>query len=361
MYSRLARPAVLDIRPYEPGKPLEEVRRELGLRDLVKLASNENPLGPSPLAVAAVRRAAGEIHRYPDPVCHRLTLALAERLGVEPSWIVCGNGADDLIRLAAEAFLDPGDEAVFADPSFITYRYAVQLMNARSVAVPLEGFTLDLERMAEAVSPRTKLIFVCNPNNPTGTAVGRAALERLLERLPEGVLVVLDEAYREYVADPDYPDGLDYVRRGHPVLVLRTFSKIHALAGLRIGYGVAAPELIEVLRRPRQPFPVNALAQEAALASLEDTAHLARGRENNDAGKEFLYRSLEERGIAYVPTQANFLLVRVDDSRAAFRSLLRRGVIVRPADAFGLSGFLRVTIGLPAENRRFVEALAEVG
>lgn len=356
------REAILEIKPYVPGKPIEEVQRELGIKDVIKLASNENPLGPSPDAVMALREAVEKVYLYPDGNCYYLKEALAAKLGVSPEQLIIGNGTDEILVMLAEAFVDPGEEIIVADPTFSEYEFAAQVMGGRAVKVPCRDFRHDLEAMAAALTPRTRLIFVCNPNNPTGTIVERQELDDFLAKVPSHVLVVLDEAYNEYVTSPAYPDTLAYVRAGRPnIIVLRTFSKIYGLAGLRVGYGVSHPEIIRALNRVREPFNVNFLAQVAAMAALKDEYHVAKSQEVNTEGKEFLYQQFQALGLNYVPTEANFIFVDIGrDSREVFASLLRKGVIVRTGDIFGYPTFLRITIGTRRQNQRLIEALREV-
>jgi histidinol-phosphate aminotransferase len=345
------------LKPYQPGKPLEEVERELGITEAVKLASNENPLGPSPMALAAAREALVQVHRYPDGSAYYLRHALARRLAVEPEQVVVGNGSNDLLVLLAQALLVPGDEAVVGEPAFVVYRLAVEAMGARAVAVPLKDFTHDLRAMAQAVTERTKLLFVANPNNPTGTMVSAREVEELFASLPERVVVVMDEAYREYVDRRDFPDMLAYVRQGRPVVVCRTFSKIYGLAGLRVGYAVAPAPLIEAINQVRPPFNVSRVAQAAALAALDDRAHVEASRRLVKEGMAQLTSGLEEMGVSYVPSVANFLLVEVGDGRKAEEALLRQGVVVRSMAGYGLGAYVRVTVGTKAENERFLKAL----
>ncbi|HEY8391198.1 MAG TPA: histidinol-phosphate transaminase [Capillibacterium sp.] len=357
---QLIRQEILGITPYVPGKPIEEVQRELGIEHVIKLASNENPLGPSPQAVEAAVQALKEVHLYPDGNCYVLKEALAARLGVEPAELIVGNGCDEVIKLVAEAFFRPGDEVIVADPTFGEYAYATQLMGARLVKVKGEGLAHDLEKMAAAVTPRTKAIFICNPNNPTGTMIDRAAWEKFLACIPPQVLVINDQAYFEYVEDPAYPDGIAYRGDGR-VLTLRTFSKIYGLAGFRVGYGVGDRVLISYLNRVREPFNVNRPAQLAAVAALRDQAHLARSLEVNRRGKEQIYRGLAALGLSYLPTHANFILFATAYPAATvFQAMLRKGVIVRSAEIFGLPRHIRVTIGTQEENERFLTALAAV-
>jgi len=361
----LPRPAHLaGLDRYEPGKPIEEVQRELGLTDVVKLASNENPLGPSPRAVAALTDAVSRLHRYPDGPARALRAALAEKLQVGPRQVVIGNGSTDLIDLVARAFLGPEDNAVISEGAFARFRQVVLARNGHARLVPLRDWTHDLEAMAAAVDDRTRLLFVALPNNPTGTWNRRAEIDRLLAALPPEVLLVLDQAYFEYAADApqaDYPDGVAYVRQGEPVIVLRTFSKAYGLAGLRIGYGVAAPEVIAAVDLVREPFNSNSLGQAAALAALADCDHLERTLELTRTEKQALARDLAARGLRVLPSLANFLCVDVGrPATPLFRGLLRRGVIVRPLEAYGLPTALRISIGARSENARLVAALDEV-
>jgi len=356
----LVRGNIGDLAVYSPGKPIEEVRRELGLERVIKLASNENPLGPSPRAVEAVTRAAGGIALYPDGSAYRLRHALARFYDMPPEAIILGNGSNEIIQMVSLAVLEPGDEAIMPVPSFPRYQPLALLMNARPVEVPLTAdFRVDLEAMAARLGPRTKIVYICNPNNPTGTINTRREMDRFLERVPRETLVVLDEAYREFVEDENYPDGLDYLRAGYNVLVLRTFSKVFGLAGLRVGYAIGDRALIAYLHRVREPFNVNALAQEAALAALEDRDFVERTRDNNRRGKARLYQAFEALNLPFVPTEANFILFDARrDEQEVFRRMLRRGVIIR--GGFGYPTMLRVTIGTPEENEAFITALEAV-
>lgn len=358
---KIARRSCLEkITPYVPGKPVEEVERELGISDVIKLASNENPLGPSPLAVEAIKEFLPRINFYPDGNCFYLKRDLAAKLGLAESNIILGNGADELITLVGAAYLNPGDDIIMAHPSFSEYDFSARLMDAEVVKIPLRDYRHDLSAMAGAISGKTRVVFICNPNNPTGTIVTGDELEAFLKEVPPGILVVLDEAYKEYVTDPAYPDSLKFLRGGYNVLILRTFSKIYGLAGLRIGYGLAGEEVIRDLNTVREPFNVNAVAQVAARAALKDEDHVRRGREANEAGKEYLYREFDRLGLFYVPTESNFIFVKTDrDSRQLFRLLLFKGVIVRTGDIFGYPQFIRVSIGTGEQNARFIRALEE--
>jgi len=348
------------LKPYEPGKPIETLERELGIDGAIKLASNENPLGPSPLAVEAIRRAAAGAHRYPDGASFRLREKLSGRLGVAPGQLVFGCGADELLELVAKAFLRPGDEAVFAWPSFAMYPIVVQGMGAQSVRVPLDARLVhDLPALAKAVGERTRLVFVCNPNNPTGTSVGRAAFDAFVAGLPEGVVLVVDEAYAEFAVRPDFPDSLGWLPRRPGTMVVRTFSKLYGLAGARVGYAVADPELAGYLERARHPFNLNVLAEEAALAALDDREHVERTLALVHEGAQFLGKELAALGLEVWPTDANFLLVRA--GAGVYDRLLREGVIVRPLAGFGLPEHVRITIGTKEENERLVAALRRIG
>ena len=348
--------------PYPPGKPIEEVERELGISGSIKLASNENPLGPSPRAMAAVADALRTVHLYPDGSAFYLRRRLAERHGVSPDDILVGNGSNEIIELVVRTFLRPRDEAVMADQAFVIYRMVVQAVAATPRVIPLRNFTHDLEAMAEAVTPRTRLIFLANPNNPTGTIFRRAAWEAFLRALPpRQLLVVADDAYADYVEDPEYPDTIALRGDGNvPVVTLRTFSKLYGLAGLRIGYAVAPAPVIESMQRIRQPFNVNALALVGALAALDDVEHVQRTLAVNREGMRVLTEAFRRLELPFVPSAANFILLRVGQDLAVYEALLRQGVIVRPMDGYGLPEYLRVTIGLPEENARFSAALETV-
>jgi histidinol-phosphate aminotransferase len=347
---------IAELKPYVPGKPVEELERELGIKDSVKLASNENPLGPSEKALEAIdERLLGSLNRYPDGGGYYLKEALAQRLGVAEEEIILGNGSNELLDVAVRTFMKPGENAVMAWPSFVVYPMSVQAQGGTATMVPLTDFRHDLEAMALAVTPETKIIFIANPNNPTGTINTAAELDALMARVPEDVLVVLDEAYYEYVTGTSYADSMKHFRAGRNVLVLRTFSKIYGLAGLRVGYGIARREILAEMDKVREPFNTSTVAQAAALAALKDEEHVGRSRRINGEGKEFLYGELGSLGVRYVPTEANFVYMFVQDARKTYEALLMRGVIVRPMGPEAL----RVTVGLPEENRRFVAALGE--
>jgi histidinol-phosphate aminotransferase len=358
------RAAIDAVTPYAPGKPIEEVARELGLdpAGIIKLASNENPLGPSPKALDAIRAHLGDVRLYPDSDGYSLRHALAAHLDVAPDQVIVGRGSDEVMHFLAVAYLEAGDEVVMGDPPFSMYEISTLLMGATPVKVPLKDYAHDLPAMAAAVTPRTKILYVANPHNPTGAMNTRAEVEAFLDAVPEHVLVVLDEAYYEYVTRDDYPQSLDYVRQGRNVLVMRTFSKIYALAGLRVGYGVCGrKEVLFALHQVREPFNVANLAQWAAIASLEDPDQVPRSVATNEAGKAYLYGEFARMGLPYVPTESNFVLVDIKQPcKAIFPKLLREGVIVRTGDPFGYPTMIRVTIGTADENARFIAALEKV-
>lgn len=357
----LANPGVQKLLPYQPGKPIEELERELGISNIIKLASNENPLGAGRLAQQAARKACDSLHLYPDGSGFRLKQALAERLGVTPAMVTLGNGSNDLLELLAHAFLAPGDNAVYSQYGFAVYPLATLSRSAVPVEVPAKLFGHDLEAMAAAITERTRLVFVANPNNPTGTWFHRTVLESFLAKVPENVVVVLDEAYFEFVEEDRYPDGLDYLARHPNLIVLRTFSKIHGLAALRIGYGISHPALADVLNRVRQPFNCNSVALAAAEAALGDSDHIEDSKSLNTTGLAQIAEGAGKLGLDYIPSVGNFLAIRLGDKAAAiYQALLREGVIVRPLAGYSLRDYLRVTVGLPEENERFLAALAKV-
>ena len=354
------RPALDGLVPYEPGKPVEEVQRELGLERVVKLASNEGPFGPFPAAEEAIARATAELNRYPDGGAWRLRTALAERHGVDFDQVTVCAGADAIVGYLCLATLDPGDEAVTAWPSFASYVIDPLKLGAVAVRVPLVDERIDLEALLAAITPRTKLVFIAAPNNPTGTTNTRGELDAYFERVPEHVLTVLDQAYFEYVDEPDYPEGVsEYVSRGHRVLVLRTFSKIFGLAGLRVGYGIGPAEVITAIGKVRRAFDVTSVGQQAALASLDEAAEIARRRSVNEESMALLQNLLREHRFEPAgPAVANFLFVRVGDADGLNDALLRRGVIVRPMRPFGAPDALRITAGTPEEVAFLGDALA---
>ncbi len=351
------------INPYVPGKPIEEVQREYGLDDVIKLASNENPLGVSPLALTAMRDAISRLNHYPDGAGFALRSALAEHFHLTLSQVAIGNGADDLILELSMAFLEDDDEVVTSRSSFPMYDIYTAAMRARMVKTPLtDSWGLDLDAMADAVTDRTKLVYVCNPNNPTGTIVDADALESFLAKIPERVLVVLDEAYAEMVDSERFPNSLRYVREGRPhVVVLRTFSKVYGLAGIRVGYAFAAPEVVSTLFKIKPPFNVNILAQAAGIAAIQDHAFVLRSVAENQAARRSLCRAFDRLGLEYAESHTNFVLVRIGPHAVDVQqALLRQGIIVRPCTGYDLPEFLRISLGTPEENERFIHALEEI-
>ena len=349
------------IAPYQAGKPIEELAREHGLapEHIVKLASNENPLGMPASARAAMEAAMGDLGRYPDSNGFALKAALASKFAVPAEWITLGNGSNDILELAAAALLAPGRSCVYAQHAFAVYALATQARGARAIVVPAKDFGHDLEAMLAAIDSDTRLMYVANPNNPTGTFIAAPKMEQFLARVPHGVVVVLDEAYNEYLPPGDRFDSAAWVARFPNLLVSRTFSKAYGLAGLRVGYGIAQPQLTDLLNRVRQPFNVNSMAQAAALAVLADDAFLRRSYEVNRAGMQALESAFRDMGLAFVPSRANFVLVRVGPAARVYEELLKRGVIVRPVGNYGLPDWLRVSIGLPEENAKFLAALPD--
>lgn len=350
------------IEPYVPGKPIEEVQREYGLQNVIKLASNENPLGPSPRAVVAMREALARVNIYPDGQSYYLRQAIARHLGLDPEQVSVGNGADGIIVQTCLAYLEEGDEVVVSRSSFPVYDVYTHVMRATLVKTPLKEYGIDLRAMAQAINKRTKIVFVCNPNNPTGTVVTAPEVEEFLAAVPDRVLVVFDEAYYEFVDTEAFPDTLQYIREGRQnVMTIRTFSKVYGLAGIRLGYAAAVPELLAPLNVVREPFAVNLLAQAAGLAVLGDEDFLRASVVANRAGRLFLYREFERLGLFAIRSHTNFVLVRVGPQAGQVaRALLERGVIVRPCGGYDLDEFLRVTVGSAEQNARLVAALEEV-
>ena len=357
------KPSINTIQPYQGGKPIEEVRRELGITtDIIKLASNENPLGPSPLAIQAISERATQVHLYPDGNAYYLKADLAADLGISAEHLILGNGSNDVLQLVAEAYVAPEDEVIYADGAFVVYSLVTKLCSATAVVVPMVKHTHDLLAMADAITDKTKVVFVANPNNPTGTMVAADETAAFMERVPDDVLVVFDEAYYEYVERSDYPQTLPYVLEGRNFIITRTFSKIYGLAGLRIGYGIAPPPLIETLNRVRQPFNCSLVGQAAARAALKDTAHVTRSREQNAVGKAFLYDAFDDMGLRYVESEGNFIMLHLEQSGTDIADrLLKEGVIVRPIGGYGYPNAVRVTIGTEEENKKFIAALKVVG
>ena len=348
---------ILNLVAYEPGKPVEELAREMGLdpAKIIKLASNENPLGPSPRALAAMREALERSHFYPDGGGWALRNAIAAKLGLARENVILGNGSNEIIEFIGHAFLRPGDEVVTAKHAFAVYTLMAQLFGAKTVEVPDPGYTHDLDAMLAAITPRTRQLFIANPNNPTGTLLGQKAIDRFMECVPDPVLVIFDEAYFEVLDEP--PDVLRYVREGRNVVVMRTFSKIQGLANLRIGYGLAPEKIASILQKTRQPFNANGIAQAGALAGLDDADHMNRTRELTHEGRNYLQAEFSDMGLEFVPSAANFVLVRVGDGDAVFQSLLRRGIIVRAMRSYKMPEWLRISIGTMEQNRGFIEEL----
>ncbi|MCG8602562.1 MAG: histidinol-phosphate transaminase [Verrucomicrobiales bacterium] len=355
-----AHPWLENLVAYDPGKPIDETARELGLDpgDIIKIASNENPLGPSPKAVEAMQEAASGVHIYPDGGGYKLRTAIAEKFGLERENVILGNGSNEIIELIGHGFLNPGDNVIAAEHAFVVYKLMATLFGAETIEVPDPGFVHDLEAMAAAITPNTKKVFIANPNNPTGTMVGEEEIERFMDKIPDHVMVIFDEAYYEFLQDP--PDTMKYVREGRNVVIMRTFSKIQGLAGLRIGYGLTTPEIAEVLQKCRQPFNTNAIAQAGAIAGLADDEHQQKTRELNDEGLAFYHAAFEEMGLEFVPSVANFVLVKVGDGDAVFDAMLKRGVIIRAMRGYKLPEWVRISIGTMEQNRRCIATLKEV-
>lgn len=350
------------VHPYQPGKPIREVQRELGLSHVVKMASNENPLGPSPKAVDAMKEALSEAHFYPEGSCFYLAKTLSEKLGLPTEQLIFGNGSNEIIELLMRGFVSEGDEVLSSATTFLVYPILTQVCGARYVEVPMKDFRYDLAAMAGAITDKTKLVFIANPNNPTGTIVKRKEVEAFLAKVPDHVLVCFDEAYVDFVQDPDFLDGLSLIKEGKPnVVVLRTFSKSFGLAGLRVGYGAASKEIVGYLHKIRQPFNVNAIAQVGAEAALRDDAFVEKTQKLVFEGREFFYDQFKRLGLRYLPSEANFVLVDLEkEGENICRDLLKRGIIVRSMAAYGLPEWIRVTFGLPEQNTEFFEVLSEI-
>jgi histidinol-phosphate aminotransferase len=350
------------ISPYKPGRPIEEVARELKLKgEIIKLASNENPLGTSPLALQAIRKALKESYLYPDDNCYYFRKKLAERWSVEPGNIFVGNGSVEILPLATLAYLDPEHSAVGSEGAFIWFKIAARIAAAELIEVPMRNHTHDLQAMLKAVKPNTRMIYIANPNNPTGTIVDRDEVEDFFRRLPGDILVIMDEAYIEYITDPRFPDSFKYFRDGKNILILRTFSKIYGLAGARLGYGIAPQEIIASLAKLRVSFNVNRLSQAAGLAALDDERHVRRGRAVNEAGKDYLYEAYRKMGLFYLPTFANFIFVDfARDSQIVFEALQKKRIITRTIKEYGFPQALRITIGTEEQNRKLIRALKSV-
>lgn len=353
--------SIQDLIPYPPGKPIEELTREYGIQEVIKLASNENPIGPSPQALRAIRRALSNLHRYPDGSGYYLKQSLARFLKLKPEQIVLGNGSNEIIELALRTFLRPGFEVLSPTPSFLVYGKAVQAMGGKSILVPLKRFRIDLDAILDRIGPRTQMIIINNPNNPTGTIIKRKEWERFLNAVPARIMILLDEAYIDFVEDPECPLGVDYLNSSQPLLVIRTFSKAYGLAGLRIGYGLTQADMADYINRVRQPFNVNSLAQAGALGALNDQVFYENTRTLVRKGKKDLERGLERLGLFYVPSETNFILIRVpQQAQAVYEAMLKKGVIIRSMRSYDLGEYIRVNVGLPEENRRFLKVLKQV-
>lgn len=349
---------ILSIAPYVPGKPIEAVERELGILHSVKLASNENPLGPSPMALQAIQQALGKLNRYPDDTGFELVERVAAKLKVQPKNIILGNGSDDVISMLAKALLQPGDEVIIPNHSFSWYAIAVRSSGASPVGVPLKSFTIDLKGILDRITSKTRLIFINNPHNPTGSLLERGALEEFIRAVPSEIVIVIDEAYIEFVNHPACPNSVDYLNSDQVIVGLRTFSKAYGLAGIRVGYGVMPAFLAGLLNRIRQPFNVNSLAQAAAIAALEDQVFLKKSVKLVHEELDFMYAAMDQRGIEYLRSQANFFLINVrQDADEIFGAMLKKGIIVRAMTSYGYPQHIRVNVGLHEENVRFIDAL----
>ena len=355
------KPGIETIKAYQGGKPIEEVKRELGISDIIKLASNENPLGPSPLALKAIEESAKQVHFYPDGNAYYLKADLAKHHGVTEDHLILTNGSNEVLTLVGDTYLRPDDEVIYAEGAFVVYEHVAQVTGATPVVVPMQNDTHHLPSMAAAITDRTKVIFIANPNNPTGTIVTATETALFMAQVPENVLVVFDEAYYEYITHPDYPHTLPYVMEGRNFIITRTFSKIYGLAGLRIGYGIAPPSIIGTMNPVRQPFNCNAVAQAAARASLKDTDYVKKSQELNKAGKTFLYSAFDKLSLRYIKTEGNFIMVFVNQSGAKLAAaMMKRGVIIREMSGYGYPDAIRVTIGKQEENERFIEVLKSI-
>jgi histidinol-phosphate aminotransferase len=357
-----ARKVLQQMTPYSPGKPIWEVQSELGLQVVIKLASNENPLGPSPKAIEAISNALPELHRYPDADASLLKQAIAVAYGLETKQLIVTNGGDELITLVSEAFLDVGDEVVVPEPSFSEYKFGALLMGAIIKSVQLRNdFSYDVEAILAAVTNHTKIVYLCSPNNPTGTFLSKSELQQILDSLPKRVLVVLDAAYSHYVSASEYTDGMEFIRAGYPLLVLQTFSKIYGLAGIRVGFGAAPNGIIQSIIRVKEPFNVNALAQAASIAAIGDSEHVKQSRTLVMQERQRLYEALQQLGLSYTESMSNFVLVELGpEAKSLYERLMAQGIIVRYGLIWGLPRHVRVSLGLPEENDRFIQVLREL-
>ncbi len=353
---------ISDIKHYEPGKPIKELEREYGIKNIIKLASNENPLGTSKKAIRAIKRALSDINLYPEGSCHYLLEKLSNTLKIDKEKIICGNGSNEIIELLARGFLSEGDEVISSEKTFLVYPILTQACGTAYKEVPMTtDYRFDFEGILRAITPKTKIIFIVNPNNPTGTYLNAAEIEGFIAKVPKNILICIDEAYVDFANAPDFPKSLQYITDQNPnVVLLRTFSKAYGLAGLRIGYGVASKEIVGYLHKVRQPFNVNSLAQTAAVAAIDDAFFLWRAKRVTIVGREFFYKQFKKMGLEYLPSQANFVLVNMKrNGREIYQALLKQGMIVRPMNAYNLPNWLRVTIGKRGQNVRFIKLLKE--
>jgi len=357
-----AKDYIKGIRPYKPGKPIEEVIRELNLKaEVIKLASNENPLGTSPLALKAMKQALKESFLYPDDNCYFLRNALAAKFKVMPEEIIVGNGSVEILPLATLAYLNPDDSAITSQGAFIWFKIAVNIAGAKLIEVPMKNCAYDLKAILNAIQKNTRIVYIDNPNNPTGTILTKEEIKNFFQQLPDNILVIMDEAYYEYITDPNYPDSFKYFRERKNILILRTFSKIYGLAGARLGYGFSGKEIISDLMKLRLSFNVNRISQSAGIAALDDYEHVERGRKVNEAGKEFLYDAYKKLGLFYLPTYGNFIFVNFDrDSQIVFEALQREGIITRTIKEYGFPNTLRITIGTESQNRRLIKTFKKI-
>lgn len=352
--------AIKNIAVYQPGKPIEEVKRELGLKEVIKLASNENPLGVSPKALAAIKEQAYKLNRYPEGACFKLRQRLSKKLNIEANNLLFGNGSDEIIDIIIKTFCRPNEEIITADKTFLEYKIIGQQNSRLARTIPLNNLCYDLKEIKKKINIKTKIVFIANPNNPTGTYVNKTEIEEFIKGLPEDIIVVLDEAYFEFVEAPDYPASLDLLKKNPNIIILRTFSKIYGLAGLRIGYAIADKEIIRYMEGARQPFNVNSLAQAAAFAALADTGFIKKTLKTIKEGKKYIYKELDKLNSEYTPSETNFILINLKkDGRDVFQEMLKKGVIIRELKQYDLDDFIRVTIGTMSENKKFIKALKE--
>lgn len=359
-FRQLANKGIRTITPYQPGKPVEELERELGITSSIKLASNENPLGPSPKAMQAAQNALSNIHIYPDGGCYELKQALASHLSVDTSQITIGNGSENVLEMIGKAYLQTGDNAVISQYAFLTIPLIIQSFGAEIKAAPAENWGHSIENMLNAIDDKTRLLFLVNPNNPTGTYTNKQDFTKLMNSVPPHIIVVLDEAYSEFIQEADYPEALDYLAHHPNLIITRTFSKVYGLAGLRVGFALSSPKIADILNRARLPFNINSLAAKAAQAALLDKEHLRKTIELNKRGKEQLISGLQKLNLTFIPSLANFITIDVEDGHAVYQKLLHHGVIVRPLKAYDMPRHIRVSVGTEEQNQRFLTSLATV-